>query len=115
MVPTEKPDGKSSSVAQTLLLHPDDTVLVCISAIAPGDILMIDQVAVSATDAIQVGHKIARQALKPGDTVLKYGAPIGSITHAVPPGGHVHMHNMKSDYIASHSRDRSPNQGKPQP
>ena len=39
-----------------------------------------------------------------GDKVIKYGAPIGSMTAAADTGDWVHMHNMKSDYIASHTR-----------
>ena len=40
-----------------------------------------------------------------GEKISKYGAPIGSMTLATPKGGHVHLHNMKSDYIATHMRD----------
>ena len=55
-------------------------------------------------EEIQVGHKIACYALKAGYKVIKYGAPIGLMTEAVDAGRHVHLHNMKSDYIASHTR-----------
>lgn len=103
MVVTESPKH-SSKPAQTLLLHPDDTVLVCIAAIAAGDTLMIDDQAVEAPEAIAVGHKLARHRLEPGAKVTKYGAPIGSVTQAVAQGAHLHGHNMKSDYIPSHSR-----------
>jgi (2R)-sulfolactate sulfo-lyase subunit alpha len=60
---------------------------------------------------VGVGHKLARHALAVGDKVLKYGAPIGSITAPVAAGGHVHLHNMKSDYIASHTRQATGSQG----
>lgn len=89
----------------TLLLHPHDNVLVAIRAIAAGDPIVIDGIACPAPVAIGVGHKIARRALAPGDTVVKYGAPIGSMTVSAAPGDHIHLHNMKSDYIASHLRD----------
>lgn len=109
MVLIEKSAGAQASVVHTLLLHPDDTVLVCIRAIAPGDVLTIDQSMVNAPTAVHVGHKVARQAFKPGDKVFKYGVPIGSVTQVVNPGEHVHSHNMKSDYIPSHSRTHSHN------
>jgi hypothetical protein len=64
----------------------------------------IDGVTTALREEIQVGHKIARRALSAGDSVIKYGAPIGSITVTVAAGGHVHLHNMKSDYISSHTR-----------
>ena len=87
-----------------ILLHPADNVLICRQALTFGEQLVIDGVPVRATDAIEVGHKVARRALLPGEKVIKYGAPIGSITQAVEVGRHIHMHNMKSDYIASHTR-----------
>lgn len=94
-----------------ILLHPDDTILVVTSALAIGDTVLIDGVPSRVEAAIGVGHKIARRALAQGETVIKYGAPIGSMTAPAARGAHVHLHNMKSDYIASHLRDtleRSP-------
>lgn len=88
-----------------MLLDPRDTILVCIAPVATGETVLIEGVAIRAPEPVGVGHKVARHALAPGDKVVKYGAPIGSITHATAPGALVHLHNMKSDYIASHSRD----------
>ena len=90
--------------AKILLLHAGDNVLVCVAPIAAGETLAIDGVEVSAPEAIPVGHKVARVELAPGTKVLKYGAPIGSMTADVKTGAWVHMHNMKSDYIATHTR-----------
>jgi len=87
-----------------ILLHPDDNVLVLSAPVQAGQSLMIDGRTAIADANVGVGHKLARHALAPGDKVLKYGAPIGSITAPVTAGGHVHLHNMKSDYIASHTR-----------
>ncbi|ASG24240.1 UxaA family hydrolase [Nitrospirillum viridazoti] len=94
----------STPISPLILLHPDDNVLVVRAAIRAGDALDIDGARVTATQDVTVGHKLARRALAAGDKVLKYGAPIGSMTATVDVGGHVHMHNMKSDYIASHTR-----------
>ena len=33
------------------------------------------------------------------EKVLKYGLPIGSATRDIAAGEHVHVQNMKSDYI----------------
>ena len=87
-----------------ILLDPSDNVLVCRFPIKAGDRLVIDDRTVMARNAIDVGHKAARRDLAPGDPVLKYGAEIGVMTEAAPAGGHVHTHNMKSNYIASHTR-----------
>lgn len=94
----------TAAFAQAILLHPEDNVLVCVAHIRPGDKLMIDGKQIIATDDIGVGHKLARFILNAGDKVLKYGAPVGSMTAAAAPGAHVHMHNMQSDYIPSHTR-----------
>lgn len=94
-------------IAKALLLHPDDTVLICIQPIALGDWLEIDGLKIAAVQSVAVGHKLARRALAPGDRVLKHGAPIGSMTKAAEPGEHVHAHNMRSDYMRSHTRQDS--------
>ncbi len=88
-----------------ILLHPDDNVLVCGAHTFRDDMVTIDGTAVRLSQDIDVGHKIARRDLLPGDKVVKYGAPIGSMTAAAPRGGHIHMHNMQSDYIKSHTRE----------
>jgi hypothetical protein len=87
-----------------ILLHPDDNVLVLSAPVHVGDVLTIDGAAVTAMAEVAVGHKLARHALAAGAKVLKYGAPIGSMTAPAAPGEHVHLHNMKSDYIPSHTR-----------
>jgi len=87
-----------------ILLHPNDNVLICVSAIEAGDILPVAGGTIPAREGIAIGHKIARMALAQGDKVIKYGAPIGSMTAPVVAGQWVHMHNMKSDYISSHTR-----------
>ncbi len=97
---------QKTALAQVILLHPDDNILVCVKHISVGDVFAIDGDAITSTIAVDVGHKIARRALSTGDKVYRYGAPIGSMTDAVAKGEHVHMHNMKSDYIPSHTRSR---------
>jgi len=94
----------ATPVPQILLLHPDDNVLVVVAAVEAGDLLPVGGGTVPAREGITVGHKVARVALRPGDKVIKYGAPIGSMTAAAAPAEWIHMHNMKSDYIAAHDR-----------
>ena len=96
---------KTTLAAPAILLHPDDNVLVCCRAVRAGERIHINE-----SEAIQVlqdtdlGHKLARRGLSEGDKVIKYGAPIGSMKAAVPAGGWIHLHNMKSDYISAHTR-----------
>jgi (2R)-sulfolactate sulfo-lyase subunit alpha len=45
---------------------------------------------------IPLGHKIALQDFKPGDTVVKYGEDIGRVVAKIKKGEHVHVHNVKT-------------------
>jgi len=92
--------------AQVILLHPNDNILVCVAHIYAGDEIFIDGQAVGMLKDIEVGHKLARRPLVVSDKIYRYGAPIGSMTQAARIGEHVHMHNMQSDYIPSHTRTR---------
>jgi (2R)-sulfolactate sulfo-lyase subunit alpha len=51
---------------------------------------------VKALMEIPLGHKIALQDFKPGDTVIKYGEDIGKVVAAIKKGDHVHVHNVKT-------------------
>lgn len=88
-----------------ILLHEDDNVVVCCRTVAAGEAISADGVDIIAAEQVALGHKLARIDLPAGTKVIKYGAPIGSMTQAVKAGGWVHMHNMKSDYISAHLRD----------
>lgn len=80
-----------------------DTVgVVVVEDVQPGKdvtgwIMETDEtITMKALDAVPLGHKIALQDLKPGDTVLKYGHDVGKIVAAVGKGRHVHVHNLKT-------------------
>jgi hypothetical protein len=93
-------------VAKLVLLHPADNILVCVSPITCGERLLIDDTFIISVQPVDVGHKVARRALSSGEKIIKYGAPIGSMSESAECGAHVHMHNMRSDYIPSHTRTR---------
>lgn len=86
-----------------MLLAPGDSVYVLRDQIAAGETIAVAGHQVRISRDLGLGQKIARVALAPGDKVLKYGAPIGSATAAIAPGDHVHTHNLKSDYTATHT------------
>jgi len=94
-------DSDQPTDKRLLLLDAADNVLVACVALSPGTALTIDGEAVTLADSVGMAHKLARHDLAAGVAVIKYGAPIGSTTAAVPKGGHVHLDNMKSDYIAT--------------
>lgn len=94
----------ASTLPALLLLHPEDNVLVARRSVASNERIAFDGHEIRIPSAIPLGHKVARYALAPGTPVVKYGAPIGSATRHVQPGEHVHLHNMKSDYMPTHTR-----------
>jgi (2R)-sulfolactate sulfo-lyase subunit alpha len=88
-----------------LLLHEQDNVLVCCQAIPAGTELLIEGRSTVLTADLELGHKLARRDIAAGEKITRYGLPIGCATQATRLGQHVHTHNMKSDYIASHHRN----------
>ncbi len=86
-----------------LLLSPRDNVFVLRAAIEAGETVTVSGQEVTVQSRIGMGHKLARQPIRAGDKVLKYGAPIGTATRDIAPGDHVHLDNLKSDYTATHS------------
>lgn len=52
---------------------------------------------------VGIGHKVACVYLEAGDKIIKYGVPIGSATKMIQMGDHVHLHNMKSDYLPTYT------------
>jgi altronate dehydratase len=47
------------------------------------------------TAEIPRGHKFALRRIAVGETVRKYGTPIGIATEAIAAGDHVHLHNLE--------------------
>ena len=85
------------------LLHDDqDTVGVAVVDIKAGQQVSGQSLhghakpKVKALMDIQLGHKIALQDFKPGDTVIKYGQDIGKVVAPIKKGEHVHVHNLKT-------------------
>jgi SAF domain-containing protein len=95
----------STRLPPLLLLHPDDNIVVARRDIVAGERVELDGESFTIPAAVELGHKLARRALAAESRVLKYGAPIGSMKIAVARGEHVHVHNLRSDYIPSTTRE----------
>ena len=76
----------------TLHIAEQDNVMVALRLIAGGTV--VDGVTVASE--VPAGHKIAIRPIPAGQTVLKYGYPIGVATRDIAPGEHVHSHNLTS-------------------
>ena len=55
-----------------------------------------DSAKIQSKNEIPLGHKIAMEDLKEGDTIIKYGHDIGKVVIAIKKGEHVHVHNVKT-------------------
>jgi|SRR3954464_1180806 hypothetical protein len=99
---TSKPDPEVRSNSSAILLSPDDNVIVATRNLSIGEYLLVDGSSIMVRDAVARGHKVARAAILKGDKIIKYGALISSATQRITIGEHVHIHNLKSDYTATH-------------
>ncbi len=70
-----------------------DTVAVALQDVKKGDTYS----GVVAAQDIPQGHKMALCGIKKGDSIVKYGFPIGHATNDILPGEHVHVHNVKTN------------------
>ena len=85
---------------QLILLHPNDNVAVALCDLKAGqEVRLSDGRVLTLLEDVDFGHKVALRAIATGEKVLKYGLPIGSATRDIAAGEHVHVQNMKSDYI----------------
>jgi hypothetical protein len=96
-------EGKSRKL---LRIHRDDNVLIVVAPVMSGDREVIDGREVVFTQNIAIGHKVAVRDLKAGEKVYKCGVGIGSAKEMIPAGAQVHLHNLKSDYIATYTLDK---------
>jgi hypothetical protein len=89
-----------------LRIHRDDNVLIVVTPIMSGDRDVIEGREVVFTQNVAIGHKVAARDIKAGEKVYKCGVPIGSAKETIPAGAHMHLHNLKSDYIATYTLDK---------
>jgi altronate hydrolase len=86
-------------VTTLIRLSDQDNVAVAVKNIAQGAKLEIDGLTLIALDPIPFAHKIALRAIEKDERVFKYGVPIGRAKVAIEAGRHVHVHNIRSDYV----------------
>jgi altronate hydrolase len=87
----------AAAAARALLhLDPRDDVAVALTALARGARAEAGGRTIELRDDIKEGHKVALRDMEAGETVRKYGWPIGILTAPVAAGGHVHSHNLST-------------------
>jgi altronate hydrolase len=86
-------DPDSPAVLQ---LHRADDVAVALSALEAGRQVDAGGATIVLAEAIPKGHKFALRALAAGETVRKFGWPIGRMRAAARAGEHIHVHNVET-------------------
>ena len=82
--------------APAMRVHADDDVAVALQPIGPGELVQATGLMLTVRDPIEAGHKVALRDIAAGETVRKFGWPIGRATVAIPAGTHVHTHNLET-------------------
>lgn len=54
------------------------------------------RIPLKVVEDIPLGHKVALRPIPEGKEVIEYGEKIGRAVKAIPQGGYVHVHNLRS-------------------
>ncbi|MEP6618037.1 MAG: altronate dehydratase family protein [bacterium] len=73
-------------------IHPDDNVAVAIRSLHAGE--TVARLVLRAD--VPAGHKVALRDMDAGESIVKYGFPIGVATQPIPAGSWVHSHNLRT-------------------
>ena len=73
-----------------------DNVAVALRSIAAGERVEAGGASIVARGEVGPGHKIALCDLRQGESIIKYGVPIGIATADIPAGEWVHSHNLRT-------------------
>ncbi len=82
---------------ESIRIHPADTVVVALEALAKHACITVDGASVTLQDGVPKGHKIAVRSIQRGENIVKYGHVIGHACEAIGQGAWVHSHNMKTN------------------
>ena len=105
MASSDKGAGKiaGKAIARAVMrLSPRDNVAVALRALKSGEVVTLDDVAITIRRHIAVGHKLAAQTIEKGEIILKYNCPIGTAISRIAPGEYVHTHNVESNYLPTY-------------
>jgi altronate dehydratase len=84
------------SPVPALVISARDNVATALEPLEAGQTIVISGQSVTVVEPTPRGHKIALRLIRQGEQVVKYGSTIGTATHDIQPGAHVHTHNVAS-------------------
>lgn len=98
-------DLAANSPISYILLNQRDNVVVCLRKFRAGESLTIEggptagpARTVTLRDDIPAGHKLALTNIAAGESVFKFGWPIGDASTNISIGQHVHSHNLRCNH-----------------
>lgn len=80
-----------------------DNVLVACRDLQEGENIVFEGITFDIGQFVGLGHKIAATDIEAGEPIVKYNVVIGSALSKIKKGEHVHVHNMKSNYISTYT------------
>ena len=92
-------------------LHRDDNVACLPCSVGEGSLVRFEEESWKLDSSRGPGFKIAIRAISKGEKILKFGVSIGSATVDIGAGEVVHLHNLKSDYIATYTLEEGAKYG----
>ena len=85
---------------KTIVIHEKDNVATALESLKAGTEVSVGvegrSEKITLLSDIPMGHKFALRDIGKGDSVIKYGEPIGESTAEIARGEHVHVHNVVS-------------------
>lgn len=81
---------------QAIRIHSDDNVAVALQPLAAGVEIVLSDARILTRSDIPRGHKLALDEIEPGESVVKYGFPIGRATQKISAGEWIHTHNLET-------------------
>jgi len=82
-------------VNPVIVISDRDNVATALEALDAGQVIA-GRAPFTVREPIPRGHKVSMRAIPAGENVIKYGNAIGVATKEIPPGTHVHTHNVSS-------------------
>jgi altronate hydrolase len=100
------------TVKEVMHINDTDNVAVALKDFKAGDCLVFgaSQSQLTLVEDVPRGHKIALNAIRIGEDVIKYGYPIGHATSAIQRGQWVHTHNIQTNLTGIETYSYSPKQ-----
>ncbi|MGE9551168.1 UxaA family hydrolase [Erwinia amylovora] len=78
-------------------IHNNDNVAVALSGLEEGEVLDVAGRSILLQQPVDRGHKFALQSLEEGESIVKYGLPIGHATQPIAAGEAIHSHNARTN------------------